>query len=79
MATMTVSLPEQLKDWVDERVKNGRYPTVSDYVRELIRRDREQREALVNALIEGEQSGTSKRTVQEIAAGAKSKLANGQL
>jgi Arc/MetJ-type ribon-helix-helix transcriptional regulator len=27
MATMTVSLPDQLKDWVDERVKNGRYPT----------------------------------------------------
>jgi len=70
MATVTVSLPDQLKDWVDERLKDGRYPTASDYVRELIRRDREQREALVAALIEGEQSGTSKRTVQDIAAGA---------
>ncbi len=79
MATVTVSLPDQLKDWVDERLKDGRYPTASDYVRELIRRDREQREALVAALIEGEQSGTSKRTVQDIAAGAKLKLSNGQI
>ena len=79
MATMTVSLPDQLKDWVDERVKNDRYLTASDYVRELIRRDREQREALVAALIEGEQSGASKRTVQDIAASAKSKLSNGQI
>jgi len=76
---MTVSVPDQLKDWVDERVKNGRYSTVSDYVGDLIRRDREQREALVDALIEGEQSGTGKRTVREIAAGAKSKLSNGQI
>jgi len=79
MVTMTVSLSDQLKDWVDERVKNGRYPTVSDYVGELIRRDREQREALVEALIEGEQSGTSRRTVQDIAAAAKAKLSNGQV
>lgn len=77
MATVTVSVPDQLKDWIDDRVKNGRYSTVSDYVRELIRRDQEQREALVNALIEGEQSGISKRTVLEIAAEAKSKLSNG--
>jgi antitoxin ParD1/3/4 len=79
VATVTVSLPDQLKDWLDESLKNGRYPTASDYVRELIRRDREEREALVAALIEGEQSGTSKRTAQDIAAGAKSKLSNGQV
>jgi len=79
MATMTVSLADQLKDWVEERVKNGRYATVSDYVGELIRRDREQREALVTALIEGEQSGTSRRTVHDIAAAAKAKLSNGQV
>jgi antitoxin ParD1/3/4 len=79
MATVTVLLPDQLKDWVDEHVKSGRYSTVSDYVRELIREDRERREALVSALIEGEQSGTSRRTVREIAAAAKAKLSNGQV
>jgi len=79
MTTLTVSLPDQLSARVDERLKDGRYSTASDYVRELIRRDREQREALVSALIEGEQSGTSPRTVQEIAACAKAKLSNGQI
>jgi antitoxin ParD1/3/4 len=79
MATMTVSLPDQLKDWVDESVKNGRYSTASDYVGDLIRRDREQREALVEALIEGEQGAPSQRSVQEIAAAAKAKLSNGQI
>ncbi len=79
MVTLNVSLPDQMNDWLEERVKDGRYATVSDYVRELIRRDQAQREALVRALIEGEQSGTSRRTVREIAAAAKSKLANGDV
>jgi antitoxin ParD1/3/4 len=77
MVTMTISLPEQLKDWLDEYVKNGRYATVGEYLGELIRENRARREALVGALIEGEQSGTSGRTVREIAAAAKAKLSNG--
>jgi antitoxin ParD1/3/4 len=79
MANMNVSLPDQMKDWVEERIKDGGYATVSDYLRELIRRDQEQRDALVRALIEGEESGTSGRTVREIAAAAKSKLLNGDV
>lgn len=79
MTTMNVSLPETMKDWVEDRVKSGRYANISDYVRDLIRRDQEQREALVRALIEGEQSGTSERTVRAIAAAAKSKLKNGEI
>ncbi len=74
MATMNVSLPDPMKDWIEERVKSGRYANVSDYVRDLIRRDQERRDALVQALIAGEKSGTSKRTVREIIAAAKSKL-----
>lgn len=74
MATMNVSLPDPMKDWIEERVKSGRYANVSDYVRDLIRRDQERRDALVRALIEGEKGGMSKRTVREIIAAAKSKL-----
>jgi antitoxin ParD1/3/4 len=74
MATMNVSLPEPLKDWVEERVKTGRYANASDYVRDLIRRDQERRDALVRALIEGEKSGTSRRSVRDIIAAAKAKL-----
>ncbi len=40
MGTMNISLPDSLKDFVDEQVKRG-YGTSSEYVRELIRRDQE--------------------------------------
>lgn len=39
MATMNVSLPAPMKEWVDAQVKTGRYAKASDYVRDLIRRD----------------------------------------
>jgi antitoxin ParD1/3/4 len=37
---MNISLPDELKDFVDEQVKRG-YGTSSEYVRELIRRDQD--------------------------------------
>ncbi len=77
MSTVNVSLPDQMNEWVEERVKEGRYATAGDYLRDLIRRDQNQREALVRALIEGEQSGTSARTVAQIAAAARTNIANG--
>ena len=79
MAGMTVSLPDSLNDWFDERAKEVGYATPSDYVRALIQRDRDEREALVAALIEGENSGTSTRSVQAIVAAAKLKVANDQV
>lgn len=79
MATMNVSLPDPMKDWVEDRVKSGQYANASDYVRDLIRRDQEKREALIQALIKGEQSGVSKRNVLQIAAEARRKLENGEL
>ncbi|MEX0305214.1 MAG: type II toxin-antitoxin system ParD family antitoxin [Leisingera sp.] len=39
MATMNVSLPDQMKDWVEEQARTGTYANSSDYVRDLIRRD----------------------------------------
>ena len=43
MATMNVSLPDPLKRWVEDQVKGGQYANVSDYVRDLIRRDQQAR------------------------------------
>ena len=40
MGTMNISLPDALKDFVEEQVKRG-YGTSSEYVRELIRKDRD--------------------------------------
>lgn len=43
MATMNVSLPEQMKSWVEQQSEGGRFANSSDYVRDLIRRDQERR------------------------------------
>jgi len=39
MATMNVSLPDPMRDYVQNRIDTGQYASVSDYVRDLIRRD----------------------------------------
>ena len=39
MATMNVSLPDPMRDFVQNRIDSGQYASVSDYVRDLIRRD----------------------------------------
>jgi antitoxin ParD1/3/4 len=38
--TMTVSLPEPMKEWVEAQIRSGDYASASDYVRDLLRRDR---------------------------------------
>lgn len=52
MSTMNISLPDQLKRYVDEQVAARSYGTSSEYIRELIRRDRD-REALRALLLDG--------------------------
>ena len=58
MQTMNISLPDQLKEFVDHQVGSGRYSTVSEYVRDLIREDekRAAQEKLEALLVEGIQS-----------------------
>lgn len=41
MATMNVSLPDPMRNWVEAQTKSGRFGNASDYVRDLIRRDQE--------------------------------------
>ncbi|WP_126977001.1 type II toxin-antitoxin system ParD family antitoxin [Frigidibacter oleivorans] len=45
MASMNISLPQQMRDWVEEQAASGRYANASDYMRDLIRRDQERRSA----------------------------------
>ena len=79
MATMNISLPDPVSEWIEERIRSGQYANASDYIRDLIRDDRERRERLVRALVEGEQSGLSRRSVRGIIADAKSTIGNGQI
>lgn len=46
MGTMNISLPDPMKIWVEDQAKSGRYANSSDYVRDLIRRDRMRHEAI---------------------------------
>ena len=52
MGTMNISLPDTLKDFVDEQVTERGYGTSSEYVRELIRRDQD-RQCLRDLLLAG--------------------------
>lgn len=52
MTTMNISLPDSLKEFVDEQVANRGYGTSSEYVRELIRKDSD-RLSFRSLLLEG--------------------------
>ncbi len=67
MQTMNISLPDQLKDFVDHQVGSGRYSSVSEYVRDLIRDDekRKAQDKLEALLVEGIQSGEPTEMTRE--------------
>lgn len=69
MATMNVSLPDKMKQWVEDQVQTGRYGNASDYVRDLVRRDQERseaREKLQQMVDEALASGVNERTPEEL-------------
>ena len=75
MATMTISLPDPMKDWIETRIKQGEYASASDYVRDLVRRDRSQMERpeltiedLRRIVDESRLSGVSNKTFDDIIA-----------
>ena len=57
MATLNISLPDKLREYINLRVGSGEFQSASDYLRDLIRHDKEQLEHL---LAEGIDSGKSK-------------------
>jgi antitoxin ParD1/3/4 len=58
MSTMNISLPDSLKTFVDEQVRQRGFGTSSEYVRELLRREQE-RLQLRSLLLEGASSAPS--------------------
>lgn len=74
MATMNVSLPDAMKDWVESQAKTGRYGNTSDYVRDLIRRDQERGDkiaAMQRLVDEARAGGVSEHSMGEILAEAR--------
>lgn len=77
MATMNISLPDALKEWVEQQVATGRYANSSDYVRDLIRKEASREQAFAEMREEarkGTLSGTSPRTVEDIRRAVKAEL-----
>ncbi len=66
MATLNISIPDEMRSWIDSQVKSGRYANASDYLRDLIRNNQASTDLIRLALIEGEQSGISKLSIKEI-------------
>ena len=74
MATMNVSLPNAMKEWVEAQAESGRYGNSSDVVRDLIRREQVRVEKIANMqrlIDEGLASGISTQSVKEIFAEAR--------
>ena len=64
MESMNISLPDPLKKFIDDQIAQGRYSSVSEYVRELIRADQKHKaeEQLDAKLLEGLNSPESELT-----------------
>jgi antitoxin ParD1/3/4 len=77
VATLNVSLPDAMRAWIDAQIEAGEYANASDYIRDLVRHDQRERDALRLALIEGEKSGRSTRSVTDIAHQTKRRLKRG--
>lgn len=54
MTTLNISMPEELRVFIETRVSSGEYQSASDYLRDLIRHDRERTEQF---LMRGLESG----------------------
>lgn len=61
MATLTISIPDDLGDFVDERIKETQHASVTEYIQSLIAEDRRLREqsCLEKQLIHGLDSGVA--------------------
>lgn len=59
MATMNISLPETMKEYVEKRVDEDGFSTVSAFIQQLVREDQKQKEQekLEALLLERLQSG----------------------
>jgi antitoxin ParD1/3/4 len=57
---MSFALPESMREYIDERVRDGSYGNTSEYLRDLIRRDQHEQTAarlrglIADALASGE-------------------------
>ena len=50
-STLNISLPEPMRQFVEEKINSGGYGTISEYVRELIRADQRRDQMAFDRLV----------------------------
>ena len=72
MQTMNISLPDPMKQFVEEQVSAGAYSSASEYVRELVRADQKRHateqleQILLNAINSGDPIDVTPKMVEEV-------------
>ena len=72
MQTMNISLPDPMKQYVEEQVSAGAYSSASEYVRELVRADQKRHakeqleQMLLNAINSGDPIDVTPAMVEEV-------------
>ena len=67
---MSFALPENMRDYIDTRVRDGSYGNTSEYLRELIRRDQREQAAqrLRDLIADGLASGEGREATDDVIA-----------
>ena len=76
MSTMTIRLPDPLKDWIDEHVRREGFDDAGDFVAKVLQKQREKEAKIANMQVlieESIASGVSDRTAEEIIADARAR------
>lgn len=75
----TISLPEPMSQYVEGQIASGLYGNISEYIRDLIRKDQEHKQVAINELRAvldlAEASGISCLSMAEIRTQARLKVA----
>lgn len=75
----TISLPEPMSQYVEGQIASGLYGNISEYIRDLIRKDQEHKQMAINelraVLDHAESSGISRLSMAEIRTKARLKVA----
>ena len=79
----TITVTDQQDSWIKAQIAAGEFTNDSEYIRDLIRRDQARKAEILTiraALVEGESSGFSDRTPEDIKQDVKRRLReNGRL
>ena len=81
MIRKTISMPDNMGAWINERIHDGQYNNESEYFRDLVRRDQNKQNEIIRlreSLEASEASGISTKTVLDIMTNVEGRLQNNE-